>query len=287
MRLAFATCASLPAGFDDDQETARLVGAEFVVWSDPDVDWTVFDLIVVRSAWDYTLARDAFITWARSLGERIANRADLLAFNSDKAYLGTLSAPTVPTTFVVPGGTPAPLRGEVVVKPSVSAGGRDTGRFDPEHHDDARDLIKQIGASGRVAMVQPYVDGVDTSGETAVVVIDGEISHVLHKRPVLREQGVPPLFDPHDPSSPAAIMHDDDLVTTGEASDAELDLARAVVAEISGRFGTPLYVRVDLVPGPNGPIVMEVEAVEPCLYLDLAPGAAERFAAAIRARGGA
>lgn len=284
IRIAFATCAKLPDGFADDHEAAGLVGAEFKVWNDPTVDWSAYDHVVIRSAWDYTIQRDEFVAWVRSLGDRVSNSPELIAFNSDKAYLGALGVPSVPTTYVVPGGEVPALRGEVVVKPTVSAGGRDTGRFDPDHHADARALIEQIQASGRVAMVQPYVEGVDAQGETAVVFIGGELSHVLHKKPVLREQGTPELLDPNDPASEAKIMHDDDLVTVGEAAPEFLDLAHAAVAELSGRFGGPLYVRVDMVPGPAGPVVMEIEAVEPCLYLDLVPGAAARLAEAVRQR---
>ncbi len=283
-RIAFATCAKLPEGFADDHEAARLLGADFVVWNDPQVDWAGYDHVVIRSAWDYTIQRDEFVAWARSLGDRVSNAPELIAFNSDKAYLGALGVPTVPTTYVVPGGEAPMLRGEVVVKPTVSAGGRDTGRFDPDHHHGARALIEHINGSGRVAMVQPYVEGVDAHGETALVFLGGEFSHALHKKPVLREQGTAALLDPDDPASEAAIMHDEDLVTAGPAAPEFLDLAHAAVAELGGRFGTPLYVRVDMVPGPTGPVVMEIEAVEPCLYLDLVPGSAERLAEAVRTR---
>ncbi len=284
MTIAFATCTKLPEGSPDDQQAAELLGAEFVIWNDPNVDWDRFEKVIVRSVWDYTVNRDAFVAWARSLDGKIANSPELLAFNSDKSYLGTLAAPTVPTTFVVPGAETPELRGEVVVKPTISAGGKDTGRFDPDHHDQARDLIAQIHASGRVAMVQPYIAGVDAAGETAIVFIDGQRSHELHKKPVLREQGPAELLDPNDPSSEAAIMHDDDLVTAAPAGAEYLALAEATLAEISERFGTPLYARIDMVPGPAGPVVMEIEAVEPCLYFDLVPGSAQRFAAAVSSR---
>ncbi|GAA3532642.1 hypothetical protein AFL01nite_19380 [Aeromicrobium flavum] len=283
-RIAFATCAKHADGFEDDREAARLVGAEFAVWNDPAVDWSVYDLVVIRSVWDYTIQRDAFVAWARSLGDRVANPPELIAFNSDKAYLGALGVPTVPTRYVVPGSEAPELRGEVVVKPTVSAGGRDTGRFDPDHHDEARELIAAINAADRVAMVQPYVAGVDAAGETSVVFLGGELSHALHKKPVLREQGTAELLDPDDPASEAAIMHDEDLVTAREAAPEFIDLALAAHGELAARFGVPLYVRVDMVPGPDGPVVMELEAVEPCLYLDVTPGAAERLAAAVRSR---
>ncbi len=281
MSIAFVTCTKLPAGSTDDHEAAALLGAEFVIWDDPTVDWNKFDKVIVRSVWDYTLDRDGFVAWARALGDKVANQPELLAFNSDKAYLGTLGVPTVPTTFVVPGAEPPTLSGEVVVKPTISAGGRDTGRFDPDHHGQARELIAQIHQSGRVAMVQPYLADVDSVGETAVVFIGGELSHELHKKPVLREQGAAELLDPNDPSSEAAIMHDDTLVSAAPAGEDYLALAEATLAEIAGRFGTPLYARVDMVPSPAGPVVIEVEAVEPCLYFDLVPGADQRFAAAV------
>jgi hypothetical protein len=79
-------------------------------------------------------------------------------------------------------------------------------------------------------------------------------------------------------------MHDDTLVTAGEATDAERALARRIVDEVAERFGTPLYARVDLVPGPDGgPVLIELEAIEPAFYFATSPGAAERFAAAVRA----
>lgn len=101
------------------------------------------------------------------------------------------------------------LGGEFVVKPNVSAGARNTGRFGAEGREQARALVERIHASGRVALVQPSLADVDERGETALVFLGGELSHALSKRPVLREQGVAPVA-----------------------------LAREVVDEISGRFGS-------------------------------------------------
>lgn len=288
MNIAFATCADLPDGFEDDHAAAALLGARYEVWTDPDVDWRGYDRVVVRSVWDYTLRVGEFVDWAGRVGrERLRNGPALLEWNSDKTYLADLAGagiPTVPTTFVRPGDPSPPLHGEVVVKPTVSAGGRDTGRFGPAHHDDARRLLDLILGSGRTAMVQPYLAGVDEAGETAVVVLGGAVSHVLHKKPVLRPDEVAPVDPTRGDFSPAEVMFDPDLVTAGQADQAQLALADEVVFELHRRFGPSLYMRVDLVPGPDGaPVVMEIEAVEPCLYLDTTAGAAERFAAAVRA----
>jgi hypothetical protein len=281
MKIAFATCPAWPDGFADDQEAAALVGAEFRLWDDPAVAWEAYDRVVLRSVWDYTRHLDDFLAWCERVGaERLRNTPELVAFNADKRYLGELGVPIVPTAFIGPDGPPPAFEGEVVVKPNVSAGARDTGRFPAERHDEALALIEAIRGSGRVALVQPYLPGVDEHGETAIVYIGGEVSHVLRKQPVLRAAGIAPLGD--DPHAPAAVMLDQDLVLIGAATDAELSLAADVHERITERFGIPLYARVDIVPGPGGePVLIELEALDPCLYLDQAPGAASRLAAAI------
>ena len=288
MRIAFATCADLPDGFEDDHPSASTLGATFEVWSNPVVDWERYDRVVIRSTWDYTNRADAFVAWARRVGpDRLRNQPELIAWNSDKTYLADLAAvgiPTVPTTFVGPLDSDVELTGEIVVKPTVSAGARNTGRFRPRHHDQARALIETIVRSGRMAMVQPYLASVDEVGETGVVVLGGEVSHVLHKKPVLRADEVAPVDPSRGDFAAAEAMFDPDLVTAGRADDDQLALAGQVVAEIERRFERPLYTRVDMVPGPHGsPLVLEVEAVEPCLYFNTAPEASDRFAGAVRA----
>jgi hypothetical protein len=281
--IAFATSWHLQGGWDDDHEAARLTGAEFVVWDDPAVDWEAYDRVVIRSAWDYSHRLEEFLAWCAAVGPgRLRNAPGLVAFNADKRYLGELGARTAPTTFVGPGDPLPELRGEVVVKPNVSAGARDTGPFGPATHADALALIERIRASGRVAIVQAYLADVDRRGETALVFVAGELSHVLGKRAVLRGEGEAPLGE--GAHAPAAAMLEDDLVTAGEAETAQAEFAAAVVAEVTERFGTPLYLRVDVAHDDEGlPVLMELEAIEPCLYLDLVPGAAERFARAVLA----
>jgi hypothetical protein len=283
VRIAFATYADLPAGWGDDQEAARLAGAEFAVWDDPAVDWEAYDRVVLRSVWDYSSRVEEFLGWCRAVGaQRLRNTPELVAFDSDKRYLGELGVRIAPTIFVGPGDPLPTLEGEVVVKPNVSAGARSTGRFAPPRHAEALALIERIRASGRTAIVQGYLEDVDRNGETALVFIGGELSHVLSKRPVLREQGEAPLTE--DPHGPAAVMFDDDLVVPGTAEAVQHDFAAEVMGAVTARFGTPLYARVDIAADADGaPVLMELEAIEPNLYLETAPGAAERFAAAAQA----
>ena len=282
-KIAFVTCAAHRDGFDDDRIAAPLVSAEFRVWDDQGVDWTAYDRVVVRSVWDYTGRVDEFLAWAESVGPgRLRNTPALLRFNADKRYLTQLDAPTVPTTLLEPGVPLPSYEGEIVVKPNVSAGARDTGRFEADAAGQARKLVERIHASGRIALVQPYLPGVDSEGEQAVVFFGGRVSHALHKNPVLRESGIAPVAA--IAHGPAAIMLEPDLVVPGRATDAELRLARRVHDEVSQRFGQPLFARIDMVPGPDGePVVIELEAIDANFYFELIPGAAQRFADAIAA----
>ncbi len=146
-RVALVTCTEL-ADLDDDDRlvvaplAARGIAAEPVVWDDPTVDWARYDLAVLRSPWDYMSRRDEFVSWATDV-PRLVNPADVVRWNTDKRYLDELSAagvPTVPTGWVLPDQPwqPPADHGEYVVKPAVSAGSLDTGRYDlaePGHRD--------------------------------------------------------------------------------------------------------------------------------------------------------
>jgi hypothetical protein len=288
VRVALANCRVVPPEFDDDEMLAaalrrRGVAVELLSW-DAEVDWGEFDLVVVRSTWDYTGRLEEFRGWAGSVGGRLRNAPEVLAWNSDKRYLADLEAAgldVVPTRFVEPGdGTPV-LEGEVVVKPVVSAGGRDTGRFGPAAHGEARALLERLSAEGRAAMVQPYHGAVDERGETALVLVAGELAHVLRKRAVLRPDEVAPVRD--DALGAAEAMYNPELVTAGESSADESALAARILDYVTDRFGaTPLYARVDMVPGPTGdPVLIELELVEPNLYLNIYPDTADRLADAI------
>jgi hypothetical protein len=289
VRVGLATCAALPDGFADDHLLAAALSAagadpRFAVWDDPDEDWSLFDLVVVRSTWDYTQVRDAFLAWAEAVGDRLRNRPAVLRWNSDKRYLAELASegtPVVPTTFAGPGDPLPGLEGEVVVKPAVSAGGRDTGRFGPPAHGEAARLIALLQEQGRTAMLQPYLESVDREGETSLVFIAGSVSHVLRKRAVLRPDEVAPTRD--DGIGAAEVMYDEDLVGAGSATTAQLRLGEGMIAWLEGRFGEPpLYARVDMLADAAGkPVLVELEVVEPCLYLATSDEAPSRLAEAI------
>jgi glutathione synthase/RimK-type ligase-like ATP-grasp enzyme len=290
MKVAIATCAEMPGEFVDDQRLiaeleSRHVETAYEPWDGDGVDWASFDLVVIRSTWDYARRRDEFIEWADAVGDRLWNPPAVVRWNTDKRYLGDLAEaglPVVETSFAAPGDPPPHVFDrEVVVKPNVSAGGRDTGRFGAERANEALALVEEIQTSGRVAMVQPFQPSVDERGETACVFFRGDFSHGLRKRAVLRPDEVAPVRD--DFLGAAEVMYEPDLVEPTEVTADEVELAESVLAEVRRRFDTELlYARVDMLHDANGsPLLLELEAVEPNLYFDQVPEAASRLAAAI------
>ncbi|MBD2897020.1 Cycloserine biosynthesis protein DcsG [Actinomadura sp. RB99] len=278
---ALATCAHLPEGSDDARMLAAAltglgVAADIAVWDDLAVHWSRYDLVVVRSTWDYTDRREEFLAWAESL-PRVLNPADVLRWNTDKRYLRDLAAagvPVVPTRWD-PDGIPADWP-EYVLKPSVSSGSRDTARWGPGEEDAARAHLRELRDADRTVMLQPYLEAVDTAGETALVFLGGEYSHAARKARVLNPgAGVEGL---------AGLGETRGKVTATTATDAELDLAHRVLDAVPGGRDL-LYARVDLIPGPGGdPLLIELELTEPALYLEHAPGGDARFAKAVAAR---
>jgi glutathione synthase/RimK-type ligase-like ATP-grasp enzyme len=280
-RVALATCSYFPDGDEDDAGLPAALGGTFAIWDDPAVDWGAYDLVVVRSTWDYSTRRDDFLAWAQRLGPRLVNPAAILAWNTDKRYLHELAdagLPVVPTALVEPGETLEPPSGEYVVKPTISAGSRDTARFHsdvPGDADRAAALAAAIHASGRTAMVQPYIASVDARGETAMLCFGGTFSHAIHKGALL-SPGQEPTSEVFAPET----------IEARTPSEAERAVADQVVAWVTERFGAaPAYARVDLVEDATGaPMVLELELTEPSLFFAHASGAVERFAQVLLGR---
>lgn len=288
-RVALVTCDQIPALDSDDQLVVpalreRGIEAVPVVWDAPDVDWASFALAVIRSPWDYVARRDEFVTWAAKV-PRLANPADVVAWNTDKRYLRDLAVagvPVTPTTWVEPGEAwQPPPGGEFVVKPAVGAGSLDTGRYDlrqAEHRELAAAHVARLQLAGRLVMVQPYLAAVDTYGETALMFFPARgqlaFSHAIRKGAMLigPDQGTEGLYKEESirPRSPL---------------DAELEIARSALAAVPGGADRLLYARVDLIPGPDDlPVLVELELTEPSLFLGTDGGAPDRFADAMVSR---
>lgn len=255
----------------------RGIDSEVRLWDDPAVDWTSYDAVVVRSCWDYTTRRDAFLAWAASV-PHLHNTHEVLAWNTDKVYLRQIEAAGVPiieTRWNIAEGDDLGDHGEWVVKPAVSAGSLDTARW--ESPADVYAHSAALVGAGRTSMTQPYVSSVDEEGETAMLFFGGEFSHAIRKGPILvRGEGIRQDRDGrgvNEVRTPTRAQH--------EVAEAAL----AAVDEVLGHPVDLLYARVDLVTGADGsPLVIEVELTEPYLFLALADGGAGRLVDAIAAR---
>ncbi|NNN00624.1 MAG: hypothetical protein HKL86_02180 [Acidimicrobiaceae bacterium] len=276
-RVAVATCR----GEDVDPDSPRLLEAlageglegELCVWDDPQVDWGAFDLCVVRSTWDYATRRSHFLDWARSI-EHLFNPYELIEYSSDKHYLEDLRRAghqVVPSRFCDVGDEPVFPPGPFVVKPCVGAGSIDAERYDERHHEQARRHVAALHEARRDVLIQPYVASVDELGERALIFIDGRLSHAMTKGAMLNVAA----------SSRDALYRREQMSLAKAEPDAER-CARDLLGE--ARFADLLYARVDLVRVEGGWALMELELVEPSLFLAYRPDGARELARAIARR---
>lgn len=283
--IALATASSLPTPDIDETLLLPLMpGAELAAWDDASVDWSRFDAVVLRSTWNYTEHLDAFLDWAEgvSRASRLINPLSVVRWNTDKRYLAglhTAGFPVVPTSYVAPGERPTvDLGGAIVVKPTVGAGSKGAALF-RDDADAARTHLESLHADGLTAMIQPYLDAVDTAGETALIFLGGRFSHAARKAPILSQE-----------ISWSTGLYADEKIVPRVPSAAERELAEIIVAALPGLVDggdRVAYARVDLLPTPDGPVVLELELTEPSLFLAMdaaAPGrAAEALIAAASA----
>lgn len=279
--VALATCTRLPE--PDPDETLLVealeragVDAELVAWDGPEPEWERFALCVIRSTWNYPSAHEAFCVWADRVARATTlwNPPAIVHANTHKSYLRALATrniPTVPTVWVPAGSRPS-LRtimdekgwDDVVVKPQVAAGSWGCQRFGRERVA-AGEAYLARWADTQDMMVQSFVQSIAEEGERACVFIDGEFTHAVRKR--MRLAG--------------------DTEEVSEASPLEDDERALVEHVLRPWWSELLYGRVDLCRDADGrAMVMEVELVEPSLYLLQCPHALERLVEGIRLRAG-
>ena len=298
--VTLATSADFPNLDEDDRslpDALRERGIEprVAIWDDPAVNWDDAGVVVMRSVRDYATKDKyaAFLEWARSLS-RVANHSDVVTWNSDKHYLGRLAdlgVPMIPTTWLEPTAglskhqvhTGFPARGDFVVKPAISSGGRGTGRYTSTHAGSRSQAINDAMhhlRHGRSVMVQRYLQQVDRGGEISLVYFNGILSHAVDKAPMLH-----PRFRSTDE------VHEE-VVTAREPSEQEWlwgervrKAIHGLIKEHAGRDIQLLFNRVDMVgDGQGGFYLMEVSLIDAGLYLGSTPDALDNFADAIAQR---
>lgn len=278
-RCVFLTLAEVLDFVIDDElayEPLRALGidVEAQPW-DGDVDWSRYDVAVIRSTWDYFHRPRKFLETIERIDRavKLYNGLDTIRWNIEKTYLLDLErrgVPIVPT--LVRDHYEAGDLGDffetlkvdrIIVKPVISAAALDTFLLSPGDRDD--DLVRLF--DGRRFLVQPFLPAVTDEGEASLMYIDGTLSHAVRK--------IPKAGD---------FRSQEEHGSHVEAFEPNADLRAAADAALAAVTETPLYARADLVRSPNGYVVMELELVEPSLYLRMDDGAAERLARAIHRR---
>ena len=268
------TAESLP---HEDLDTALLAAAltergaqaTVLVWSTSDA-WPIdADLAIVRTTWDYTFRRDEFLEVLEAAPVTVANPTNVLRWNSHKGYLVELAAAGVPVipTVLLRRGDPASLpdidAARIIVKPTIAAGARGVGLFEadaPAAAEHLADLLTRVDV-----LVQPFEPSVH-DGERSLLYFGGRYSHAVRKVPAVSDFRVHTRYGGHQ------LPH--------EATAAELAVAQAALDSVPSDL---LYARVDLVGTAAAPLVMELELIEPEIFLPMADGSADRLAEAVLA----
>lgn len=286
MDLTLVTCLDLP---EPDRDEAPLlaaleeagVRARMAAWDDPAVDWSATPLTVLRSTWNYAEDRDGFLRWAQRVSSQstvLRNPLSVIGPNTHKSYLATLERaglPTVPTRWFAKAGTGVaadqlaqlPWR-HVVVKPAVGGGSTGVRAFDLE--DDAQLLaatahVGELRSGGEV-LVQPRLQSIVEQGERDVVWIGGACTHVVRKLARLEGEA-------------------ERVAQVDEPTGLEQKLVTRVLRTIPAYEQQELlYARVDLATDELGTLrVVELELVEPSLFVALHAPAMERLVAVLQA----
>ena len=270
MRIAIASCRNLPDWEQDDRpffnELKRLdIDYQVLAW-DSDTDWSQFDACLLRTTWDYQDRIDEFMAWVDTVSKQtqLINGKEIISWNSHKGYLRELQSAGVgiaPSEWL--------FKGEQYdidqlmqkhgwqkgfIKPLIGANARECLRFsnNPEEIAKAQQHIDRLTPNEDLVL-QPYLDNVESFGETSGIFFGGLYSHGTRKVPV---QGDFRVQDDYGASDYVYHLSDD-----------ELKLAKQAINYVTDRYQLPLYARVDFLHHKHGPaFVNEVELIEPSLF---------------------
>ena len=240
----------------------------------PGFPWTACDAVILRSCWDYHLRLPEFlewIGWLENSGVRVWNPPSMIRWNSNKTYLRDLEGKgvaVIPTFWPETGVSLRDQLGELgwskaVVKPRVSATAHRTMLISADDADQAQPLVEDL-LRGPGVLVQQFMESIQTQGEWSLIFFAGEFSHAVVKTPKAGDFRVQHDFGGREQSA--------------QPSPAVLEAATRVIRAVDD---VPLYARVDGVESAGGFLLMELELIEPALFLALSSDAPERFARAI------
>ncbi len=232
--------------------------ADITVWDDERIDYSDYDLAIIRSCWDYDMRVEEFLDKMKQISQKthLVNSYKLIENNSDKRYLKELQdrgiriIPTIiaeqPKEIKIPS-----LWKKVVVKPTVSASGKDTYLCEGKEFEKIKEICEVLYQKNKIPMLQQYFSSVETFGEHSSVVIDGQITFTMKKIPAKDS------FLVHQYLGGSYIPV--------ETSQEEVEFVKDLLQKLKQK---PIYMRVDYLKGYEGRFyLLELEQIEPNLYL--------------------
>ncbi|MEZ6123744.1 MAG: hypothetical protein R3C49_11275 [Planctomycetaceae bacterium] len=255
----------------------RAVDVEHVSWRQPGIRWDDFEMVVIRSPWDYQTAIEAFLQVLADIDASDAmlqNDLAIVRWNIDKRYLSDLQAagvPVIPTDWLdrLDSSELQQLISrfagqEFICKPQVGAGAMHAFRLSSKS---SPEVLAQVLATydQRPVMIQPFIEDIMKTGEHSLFYFNSQFSHCVLKTP---KTGDFRVQEEHGGLLKAVIPH--------------ADLRQVAETALAAIPGMVLYARVDLVRLPDDtPAVIEVELIEPSLYFAFDQQSPERFADAL------
>ena len=280
MKIALLTCTDLPNLTAADQllipELAKHnIAATPAISSDKDIDWSTFDVLIFRNTWDYYEHQAEFDAWLQKIQHRNIATLNPLAVidrNKHKFYLRELEQQgikVIPTIYIdqtqnlnLKNTVPSHWQ-QAVIKPAYSGGSFQTELFDTTNIESINQIFAPIAAQ-KDLLLQQFMPEIKTLGETSFVFFDKKFSHAVNKQAVNNDFRIQQQYG--------------GIYTLINASQHIINQAQAIVNTFSENL---LYARVDGIVINNELHLMEVECLEPDLYLDLQPTAIQKFVAAI------
>jgi len=276
IRIALATSPGSDLISKDDEILAaalRRRGAivEIPNWSDSSVEWSSFDLVAIRTTWDYQLRLGEFLSWASRVSEttKLVNDFSLLEWNAHKSYMLDLASSGVPTVPTVVLKWSSQLESalhsfdceKVIVKPEIGASATDAEVHPAQNIDAISEHVTRLTENGK-ALMQPFMDRIQTEGELSLAWIDGRVVHAIQKTPAPGDFRV-------------QVEHGGSNVRIEPPDDA-IEIAKKCIDSLSVQ---PVFARVDCVRDEKGTLrLMELELIEPELMFEWAPESADILA---------
>lgn len=248
-----------------------------VIWNDPAVNWPAYDKILLKSPWDYHEDITAFHLWLDRLeaaGLTLINPYAVVKWNTDKHYLQDITAAglqVIPSAIIKKGASFS-LRSyfehfnttQLIVKPCISAGAKNTFTIPLSAAADYEATLAPL-VKEEAYIVQPYIKEIATEGEWSFIFLDGKYSHSVVKRPKAGDFRVQQYH--------GGTVH----VETPDAT--LIESAKAYVEQFAKGC---LYARVDGVIIENKLSLMELELIEPYLFLGSHPDGYENYYNALK-----